>query len=55
MPIYFYKTLKYLNNNDNISRLDFNTIALISILFNTGNYFWGYNLIRGYVKWLKIY
>lgn len=53
IPIYFYETLTKLNNNPNISRFDFNTITLISILFNTGNYYWGYNLINGYTKWLK--
>lgn len=53
MPIYFYNTLKYLKNNENVSRLDFHTISIISILFNCGNYFWGYNLLRGYIKWIK--
>ena len=53
MPIYFYNTLKCLKNNENVSRLDFHTISIISILFNCGNYFWGYNLLRGYIKWIK--
>lgn len=52
MPIFFYKKINLLPNL-NISKFDYNTVFGFSIIFNMGNIAWSYQLIKGYLKWLK--
>ena len=52
IPCFFYKKIPQLYNYQ-ISKLDMNTILTLSFLFNFGNYIWSFQLLRGYLKWLK--
>lgn len=52
IPCFFYKKIYKLYDH-NISDFDMNTILTFSFIFNIGNYIWGYQLLKGYLKWLK--
>ena len=52
IPCFFYKKIHKLYDR-NISDFDMNTILTFSFIFNIGNYIWGYQLLKGYLKWLK--
>ena len=52
MPKFFYKKIKLLNNY-NISNFDYTTVTSLSVIFNAGNFLWSYQLLRGYLKWLR--
>jgi len=53
IPCFFSKKIPTLFNNNRISKFDLNTILTIFAFFNFGNFIWSYQLLKGYLKWLK--